>query len=45
MLTRFELLTMLYSLQALLKAGLVEEAQEVLDKVVKQAESMKKDTD
>ena len=36
--TRLELLTMLYSLKALLDKGLYEEATKVIDKVIKEAE-------
>lgn len=39
--TRLELLTLLYSLQALLDVGNLDKAKEVLDKVVKEAEAKK----
>ena len=36
--TRLEILTLLYSLEALLKAEKVEIAKEVIEKVIKEAE-------
>ena len=36
--TRLELLTVLYSLQALLNADKIEEAKEVIKKIIKEAE-------
>lgn len=36
--TRLELLTVLYSLQALLKDNRVEQAKEVIEKIIKEAE-------
>jgi len=39
--TRLELLTLLYSIQALLESGNSEKAQEVIAKVLKEAETNK----
>ena len=39
--TRLELLTLLYSIQALLESGNSEKAQEVIAKVLKEAENNK----
>lgn len=39
--TRLEILTILYSLKALLSKHLYDEAEEVLDKVIAEAESKK----
>ena len=39
--TRLELLTLLYSIQALLESGNSEKAQEVISKVLKEAETSK----
>lgn len=36
--TRLELLTVLYSLQALLNADKIEESKAVIDKIIKEAE-------
>lgn len=36
--TRLELLTLLYSLQALLEDGKTDKAKEVIDKIIKEAE-------
>lgn len=37
--TRLGMLTMLYSLKALLEKGEIESVQEVIDKVIKEAET------
>lgn len=39
--TRLELLTLLYSLQALIESDNTEKAKEVIDKVIKEAENTK----
>ncbi len=39
--TRLELLTLLYSLQALIESDNTEKAKEVIDKVIKEAENAK----
>ena len=39
--TRLELLTLLYSLQALIESNNSEKAKEVIDKVIKEAENTK----
>ncbi len=39
--TRLELLTLLYSLKALLDTDNVDKAQETIDKVIKEAETTK----
>ena len=39
--TRFEVLMMLYSLEALLDEGKAEKANEVIKKVIKEAEKVK----
>ena len=39
--TRLELLTLLYSLQALIESGNIEKAKEVISKVIKEAEKDK----
>ena len=39
--TRLELLTLLYSLQALIESGNTDKAKEVIDKVIKEAEKAK----
>ena len=41
--TRLELLTVLYSLQALLKSDKIEEAKEVIEKIIKEAEKKPND--
>jgi hypothetical protein len=40
--TRLELLTLLYSLQALLEDDKAEKAKEVIDKIIKEAETTAK---
>ena len=40
--TRLEILTLLYSLQALLESNNSEKAKEVIEKVIKEAESIKR---
>lgn len=40
--TRLELLTLLYSIQALLDSGNTEKAKEVIGKVIKEAERQEK---
>ena len=40
--TRLELLTVLYSIEVLLKSGKVDEALEVIGKVIAEAELVKK---
>ena len=40
--TRLEILTLLYSLQALLESNNNEKAKEVIEKVIKEAESIKR---
>lgn len=40
--TRLELLTVLYSIQALLESGNIEKAQEVIEKVIREAENSAK---
>lgn len=39
--TRLELLVLLYSLEALLKAGQIGEAQEIIQRTIEQAENKK----
>lgn len=39
--TRLELLTLLYSLQALVESGNIDKAKEVMEKVIKEAETTK----
>lgn len=40
--TRLELLTLLYSIQALMETGNTEKAKEIIDKVIKEAERPEK---
>lgn len=40
--TRLELLTLLYSIQALIDTGNTDKAKEIIDKVIKEAETTEK---
>ncbi|MBU9724508.1 hypothetical protein [Diplocloster modestus] len=40
--TRLELLTLLYSIQALMETGNTDKAKEIIEKVIKEAESNEK---